>query len=126
MIVDTSALVAVLRREPEYEAFSSLLLGAPGSRLSAMTYLETRLVTTALGGTDELETLLELLALKVEPFDHAQAKVAAAAFERFGKGRHPAKLNFGDCASYALAKVMNEPLLFKGGDFGKTDLTPAL
>ena len=125
MIVDTSALIAVLRREPEVDRLIDRLLAAPDVRISTGTLLETRIVAERDGGTDELLKLMEAVGIEVVPVDARQAELAFDGFRRFGKGRHPAGLNFGDLFAYALARALNEPLLFKGDDFVQTDVKAA-
>jgi ribonuclease VapC len=122
MIVDTSALIAVLRQEPEAGAFVESLLTAGRVRLSAATLLEARMVANRDRGVAELGELLDTLDAEVVPVDATQADIVFDGFLRYGKGQHPAGLNFGDCFSYALAKVYDEPLLFKGEDFSRTDV----
>lgn len=125
MIVDSSALVAVLQGEPEEETLSELLHKALWLRLSAAGHLEVSMVTGARRGHAGLGLLDELITatgIVIEPVTPAQALIARDAFMRFGKGRHPAALNFGDCFAYALARAFDEPLLCKGGDFAHTDL----
>lgn len=128
--IDTSAIVAILRLEPDAESFVDVMSGADRCLVSAVSALETAMVVArSAGGARAWEPLDELLAsagVEVVPFDAAQAACARAAFLRFGKGRHPAGLNFGDCAAYALAATHSVPLLFKGTDFVKTDLTAAM
>lgn len=125
MIVDTSALIAVLRAEPEREQLL-VALSTPGEhRVAAPTLVEAGLVAGPF--TPELMTLVDRLGLAVEPFTVEHAVIAHEAHRRFGRGSgSPARLNFGDCLSYALARVTGEPLLFKGGDFRHTDVTPAV
>ena len=125
MIVDTSALIAVLRREPEADRFIDLLLAASEARISAGTLLELRIVAERDGGSEELAALLATLGVEVVPVDARQVDLALEGFRRFGKGRHPAGLNFGDLFAYALAQVLGEPLLFKGDDFAQTDIEAA-
>jgi ribonuclease VapC len=125
VIVDTSALIAVLRREPEREQFRDALLTRPPVAMSAVSLVEARIIATRENGLSELETLLQVAAIEIVPIDGVQADVAFEAFLRYGKGRHPAALNLGDLFAYALAKVTGEPLLFKGNDFARTDLVPA-
>ena len=124
MIVDSSALVAILRNEGEAAAFSSLL-EASRTSVSAASLLETCLVE----GPERYAAVDELVSaamLRVVPFDDRQVREARTAHARFGKGTgHPAQLNYGDCMSYALAKVTGEPLLFKGDDFTHTDVEAA-
>jgi ribonuclease VapC len=125
MIVDTSALIVLLRNEPEADAFTDLLLSADETRISAGTLLETHIVASAHRAGDDLAEILELVNAEVVPFDARQADLAVQAFTKFGKGRHPAALNFGDCFAYALARAFDEPLLFKGNDFSRTDVRVA-
>ncbi len=125
MIVDTSALIAVLRREPEADRFLDRLLATSEVRISAGTLLEIRIVAERDGGSAELEELLATLGIEVVPVDARQVDLAFDGFRRFGKGRHPAALNFGDLFAYALARAMDEPLLFKGDDFNRTDVKAA-
>lgn len=125
MIVDTSALLAVLLLEPEAERFAAAIEQAETVRISAASYLETAIYVDRNG--DEvrramLDTFLDQFNIQIEAVTPVQAKLARQAFVLFGKGRHEAGLNFGDCFSYALAKFYREPLLFKGGDFGHTDI----
>ena len=122
MIVDTSALIAVLRREPETDGFAESLLASSEVRVSAGTLLEARLVAERDGGTAELAELLEVFGIDVVPVDARQVDLAFDGFRRFGRGRHPAGLNFGDLFAYALARALDAPLLFKGDDFGRTDV----
>lgn len=128
MVVDTSALVAIVRNEPERRRFLRLITDAEVPRIAAVTWLEARMVVFGrLGdrGLGILAAILESAEIEVVPVTKEVADTAFGAFRRFGKGRHPAKLNLGDCFSYALAKSSSLPLLFKGGDFSKTDITPA-
>lgn len=128
MIVDTSALVAVILGEPDAEAHLRALAGADSLALSAATLTEALIVLEAKQGREaasDLAALLAELEAEVVPVDEAQAEAAASAWRRFGKGRHPAGLNLGDTSSYALAVGRAEPLLFKGGDFTATDVTQA-
>jgi len=125
MVVDTSALLAILQDEPERRSFNEALEAADRCSISAATLVETSIVVESRYGAEgvrALDLLLARASIDVVPVDAAQAQVARAAFARFGKGRHPAGLNFGDCFSYALARSLAEPLLFKGDDFGLTDL----
>src|SRR5437879_10661717 len=130
MIVDTSALIAILRDEPEGAACAEAIEAAPCRRISAANFVEAAIVID--GSRDPVasrrfDDLVREANLIVEPVTEAQARIARDAYRDFGKGSgHPAKLNFGDCFAYALAKVMGEPLLFKGDDFSHTDVTPAL
>ena len=129
MIVETSGLIAVLRGEPEAAAFAEAIYQELGARLSAASYFEAAIVVD--GNRDpilsrRLDEVLGELGITIEPVTEEQARVAREAYRDFGKGSgHPAQLNFGDCFSYALAKVTGEPLLFKGDDFSHTDVTSA-
>ncbi len=130
MIVDTSALIAILRDEPDASSYATAIASAHVRRISAVTYVECAAVID--GSRDpiasrRLDDLLREARVAIESVDEAQAKIAREAYRDFGRGGgHRARLNFGDCFSYALAKVANEPLLFKGSDFVHTDITPAL
>lgn len=129
MVVDTSALVAILRREADWTRYLEAMTRTVPLRMSAASWVELSLVILgqlppkALGEVDELR---QRLRLQLMPFDDAQAAIARQALQRFGRGRHPARLNLGDSFAYALAKQLDEPLLFKGDDFAKTDVAPAL
>lgn len=128
MVVDTSAIIAILFDEPERESFRALISDAPRRPLlSAMTLLETSLVVVGRRGTAMLTVLDALVeeTMDVVALDDVTVRVARDAFLRFGKGRHSAGLNLGDCASYALAKARGRSLLFKGNDFTRTDIRPA-
>lgn len=125
MIVDTSALVAILRGETDATVLIDKLLTDEAIRISAGTLLEARIVCECDGGQSDLDDLIQEIGAETIPVDDTQVCMAFEGFRRFGKGRHPAKLNFGDCFAYALAKTYGEPLLFKGNDFRKTDITPA-
>ena len=128
MVVDTSALVAVLSGEPERRAFNEKIAGAGACSISAGSYLETAIVIEARYGYEGVRDLafyLQEAAVTVVPFDAQQAELARRAYAAYGKGRHKAGLNFGDCFAYALAKGRGEALLFKGEDFALTDLEAA-
>lgn len=125
IVVDSSILIAVLLEEPERRRALDLLFDAERRLVSAFSLLETSIVATSRRGTAGaaiLDALRTRLGLEVVPFDEAQARLAREAWSRFGKGRHPAGLNIGDCCSYALARSAGWPLLFKGDDFSRTDL----
>lgn len=125
MIIDSSAILAVIGREPGYERIVHQLAASPRTRIGAPTRLEAGIVLTArLGprGKTALARFLQENAIDTVPFDEAHASTALDAFSRFGKGRHPAALNFGDCCTYATAYVAREPLLCIGDDFVRTDL----
>ena len=130
MIVDSSALVAILKREPEHGAFSTLLETTQEVKISAATYFETCVVIDSLRQpalSRMLDDLMEVSRIVIEPVTAEQAKIARQAYRDYGKGSgHPAGLNFGDCFSYALTRVNREPILFKGDDFGHTDLQSAV
>ncbi len=128
LAIDTSALVAILRAEAEAPLIVDALGRSPRHVMSAGTYLEARLVTARrVSETDRLAALLEGASIEIVPVTPDDARAAAAAFERFGRGSgHRANLNFGDCFAYALAMTRQVPLLFKGDDFIHTDVTPAL
>jgi ribonuclease VapC len=123
--LDSSALIAILLREPEAAAFNELLNNAQKIYISAVTVLETSLVLLAKKSTatpEQFQGFLRIFNPEVVAFDVAQSQIAIQAAHIYGKGRHPASLNFGDCCSYALAKSLGLPLLFKGNDFSQTDL----
>lgn len=131
MIVDSSAIIAILRGEPDAERFSvALEQSSSPRRMSAATYLETSLVVDASRDpvlSRNLDRLIEIAQITIEPFTLEHAKCARQAYRDFGKGSgHPAQLNFGDCFAYALATSTGETLLYKGTDFGHTDIEPAL
>ena len=129
MIVDTSALIAILRDEPEARACASAIESSAIRRVSAANFVETALIIDASRdpvASRRFDDLIREAQITVEPVTEAQARIAREAYRDFGKGSgHPAKLNFGDCFAYALAKVTAEPLLFKGDDFARTDIEPA-
>jgi len=125
MVLDTSALLAILQDEPERRRFSEALEGADSRALSAASFVETSMIIESRYGSDgvrDLDLLITAAAIVLEPVDAEQAHLARQAFRQYGKGRHPAGLNFGDCFSYALARLSAEPLLFKGKDFSRTDI----
>jgi ribonuclease VapC len=125
MIVDSSAVVAILRAEPDAPVYSQAIEQARRKLMAAPTFLETAMVVIGRKGEAAgagIERFLLRSGIEIVPFTPAAARVAAAAFVRYGKGRHPAGLNFGDCISYALAKTELMPLLFKGDDFRLTDI----
>lgn len=127
MVVDTSAIMAILLAEPDAARYARAIGAADVRLISAATVLECSIVAIARFGNDAtLAAWMADHAFEVVAVDAAQAGLARDAFLRFGKGRHPAGLNYGDCFSYALAKAHHEPLLFKGNDFPLTDLMPAL
>ena len=129
MIVDTSALIAILFDESDAEAYASALDTADRIRISAANFVEAAIVVdtqTRQPGSLKLDALIRTLRVTVEPVTEEQAHIARQAYADYGRGRHKAGLNFGDCFAYALSKATGEPLLFKGHDFHRTDIVPAL
>lgn len=129
MVVDTSAIVAIARNEPERGLFIDKLADAPGAVIASATWMESQMVVFSRSGDRGLIVLRDVMEsadIQVAPVTMELAELAVGAFRRFGKGRHAAGLNFGDCFSYALAKDRGEPLLFKGNDFSKTDVVAAV
>lgn len=126
MIVDASAIVAILRGEPEAPLYARLIRSAEIARLSTASYVEISIVLDRLPdpiASGTLDPFLESVGIRLEPFTASQARVARVAYQRFGRGSgHPARLNMGDCFAYALARELREPLLFKGRDFALTDI----
>jgi len=128
VIVDSSALIAILFKEPEGSLMDVAIADSGECRISAASFLEASMILLARKGQEGLRSLDLLIArfqISVVPFTESQARLAREAFQNFGRGRHPAQLNFGDCMSYALARETGEELLFKGTDLGLTDITPA-
>ena len=128
MILDTSAIIAILFNEDDAEIYAQAITLADSCRLSAATFVETAIVVEAQtknNGGRQLDAFIRTAGITIEPVTEEQAHIARQAFIDFGKGRHPAGLNCGDCFSYALSKATREPLLFKGKDFAKTDLSTA-
>jgi ribonuclease VapC len=130
LVIDSSALIAILADEPEAEACARAIRAALYRRISAATFVEAAIVIDSRGdpvASRRLDDLIRETAISIEPVDEAQAIIAREAYRDFGRGSgHPARLNFGDCFAYALARQRGEPLLFKGADFGHTDITSAL
>jgi ribonuclease VapC len=129
MILDTSALAAIFFGEPEAALYTQLIHGADRCLISAANFVELSIVIECQIGPDagrQCDAFLRRAGIAIEPVTADQAHMARQAFLDFGKGRHPAGLNFGDCFAYALAKVTGEPLLFKGDDFKKTDIAAAV
>jgi ribonuclease VapC len=129
MVIDTSALIAILFREAEADGFITAIAASSTRLVGTPTALET--VMVAVGrlspiGRDVVDRLWERISAEIVPFTQTHSSRAAEAFIRYGKGRHPAGLNFGDCCSYALAAETGLPLLFKGADFAHTDISSAL
>jgi ribonuclease VapC len=129
IVIDTSALIAILRREPEADEFLRIIVEAGPCLVLAVSVMEASLVLAGRQGSDiswlGLDQLISRAGIEVIAQDRMLADIAREAFLRFGKGRHPAALNMGDCASYALAKARGLPLLYKGIDFSRTDLRSA-
>ena len=128
MIVDTSAMMAIVRREADAARYANAIESATVCRMSAGNLVELCLVVEGQLGPEVLrqtQALLRAVDMQIEPVTAEQAWFAHQAFCDFGKGRHPAGLNFGDCFAYALARTLREPLLFKGDDFSKTDVERA-
>jgi ribonuclease VapC len=130
IVVDASAIIAVLQDEPEKGPFKTVIANDDRALVSAVSALEAGIVMRARHGEDGLKGLFDFFAaadIEVAAFDEVQAKTAIEAYGRYGKGLNPTtRLNLGDCAAYALAKTLNVPLLFKGADFGATDIQSAL
>jgi ribonuclease VapC len=128
MVVDASVLVAIIMAEPERLLFERALFRANPRRISPVNWFEAATVAASRSaqGRAEMDLLMAAAGVVITPIDEAQMHLADHARQAYGKGRHPAKLNLGDCFAYALAKAMREPLLFKGGDFAHTDIVPAL
>jgi len=130
MIIDTSAIIAVLRDEPEAMSYARAIADATIRRVSAVSFVESAVVIDASRdpiATRRFDDFIKEANITIEPVTETQAQIARGAYRDFGKGSgHPAKLNFGDCFAYALAKESGEPLLFKGGDFARTDIIAAL
>ena len=129
MILNSSSLVAILAEEPEAELYIQAISRAPRCRISAGNFIELSIVIESqfdIEVVQQCDALFRRIGIVIEPVTVEQAHLARQAFHDFGRGRHPAGLNFGDCFAYALAKVTGEPLLFKGNDFKKTDIVPAL
>jgi ribonuclease VapC len=129
MILDSSPLVAILVGEPDAELYIQAISRAPRCRMSAGTFIELSIVVESQFPVEVLrqcDALFRRVGIVIEPVSVEHAHLARQAFHDFGKGRHPAGLNFGDCFAYALAKHTGEPLLFKGNDFSQTDIVSAL
>ena len=128
MIVDTSAVVAILLAESDAARYERAISMAWPRRMSVVALLETTMVIEGRSGPDagdDLDLFLREADIELEPVTLEQVEAARRAWRRFGKGNHPAALNFGDCFAYALASTKHEPLLFKGGDFARTDVEAA-
>jgi len=128
VIIDTSAILAVLLAEPDAKHYATAIATASPRRMSAVALLEAAMVIESRGGTEaglELDAFLRQAGVELMPVTREQTDAARRGWRRFGKGNHPAALNFGDCFAYALAKTHGEPLLFKGDDFSGTDVEKA-
>jgi len=129
MVIDTSAVVAIVLGEDDGEVYRDELRRGADLRMSAVNVVEAAMVVEARQGPEagrDLQLLLETARIEVEPARPEHVATVVAAWRRFGKGRHPAHLNLGDCFAYALARTLGEPLLFKGEDFAQTDVVSAL
>ena len=125
MIVDTSALLAVLFDEPDAILYARTIAEAPNCRMSVANFMEAAFVVegrAGIAGGHDLDLFLETASIELEPVTVEQAREARRTWRRFGEGNHPAGLNFGDCFAYALAEITGEPLLYKGDDFALTDV----
>ncbi|MEZ5332690.1 MAG: type II toxin-antitoxin system VapC family toxin [Thermoanaerobaculia bacterium] len=129
MVLDTSALLAILQDEPGRRRFTEAIEAAESCLLSVASFVEASIVVEARFGAEgvrDLDLLLERAGIEIGGVDAEQGRLARQAFSRYGKGRHEAGLNFGDCFAYALARALARPLLFQGGDFARTDTVAAL
>lgn len=130
MIIDTSAIVAILRSEPDARVFASAIENAADRRISAVNFVESAVVIDVSRNpiaSRRLDDFFRVAQIVIEPVTEQQARIAREAYRDFGKGSgHRAGLNFGDCFAYALAKATGEPILFKGQDFKRTDIVPAI
>jgi ribonuclease VapC len=127
--VDSSALIAILLEEDEKTSFAAAIVEADGARIAAPNYLEASMVAETRQGESgcrDLDRIAGSLGLEIVAFDASHIQAAREAFRKYGKGRHRAGLNFGDCCAYALARTLGAPLLFKGSDFAQTDIKRAL
>lgn len=125
MVIDTSALLAILQDEPERRAFNEAIEAAEGRMVSVATFVEVSIVLEARQGAEgvrDLDLFIERAGIELVDVTAEQGRLARRAFARYGKGRHDAGLNYGDCFAYALAVARGEPLLFKGDDFARTDV----
>ena len=129
MVIDTSAFLAIFQNEAERKKFNELLESAGSLSISVATFIETSIVLESRYGAEgvrDFDLFLDKASISVLPVDVSQGNVARQAFRQYGKGRHRAGMNFGDCFSYALAKTLAQPLLYKGDDFSLTDVKSAL
>ena len=125
MVLDTSAVLAILQNEPERRQFNEAIDAAEARSLSTASFVECSMIVESRYGPDgvrDLDLFVAKAQISLAPVDEEQANLARRAFRKYGQGRHPAGLNFGDCFSYALSKALQEPLLFKGNDFSQTDV----
>lgn len=125
MVIDSSAIIAIVEREPEAPQFASAIAESPVRLMSAASLLETAIIVEVRyrdDGTKLLDELLSAMQIQIIPVTVDQVAAARVAYKQYGRENHEARLNFGDCFSYALAKTTDEPLLFKGDDFNQTDL----
>ena len=125
MVLDTSAVVAVLQNETERRKFNEAIEASESRSLSTASFVECSMILESRYGADgvrDLDLFIAKAQISLVPVDEEQANLARRAFQKFGKGRHPAGLNFGDCFSYALSRALDLPLLFKGNDFDQTDV----
>jgi ribonuclease VapC len=125
MVLDTSAVLAILQNEPERRKFNEAIDAAETRSLSTASFVECSMIVESRYGADgvrDLDLFIAKAQISLAPVDEEQGNVARRAFRKYGKGRHPAGLNFGDCFSYALSKALQDPLLFKGNDFSQTDV----
>jgi ribonuclease VapC len=128
VIIDSSAILAIAFQEPEAARFASAIVEAPERHISSVNWLETMMVIESRAGAlaaDDALLIMGQLEVGTLPFDETQMHEAQEAWRRFGKGRHPAALSLGDCCAYAVSRIEGRPLLFKGDDFGKTDVEKA-
>jgi ribonuclease VapC len=125
MVLDTSAILAILQDEPERRKFNEAIEAAESRSISTASFVECSMILESRYGADgirDLDLFIAKAQVSLVPVDEEQAELARRAFRKYGKGRHPAGLNFGDCFSYALAQALDEALLFKGNDFSQTDV----
>ena len=125
MVLDTSAILAILQDEPERRRFNEAIEAAETRSLSTASFVECSMILESRYGADgvrDLDLFIAKAQVSLVPVDQEQAEIARRGFRKYGKGRHPAGLNFGDCFSYALAQALGEALLFKGNDFSQTDV----
>lgn len=128
MVIDSSVLLAILQEEPEAKSFVGALAAAGNRRMSVASFVEVSMVIESRFGGEgirDLDLFIERASIELTPVDIEQAQMARFGYSRYGKGRHRAGLNYGDCFAYALARVLGEPLLFKGDDFGHSDVAVA-